>query len=250
MSRVACFVAFALTTASSADAGDRQMTTEWLVKEDTSLIGERDIKREDYVFKQQLLPTALVELVADQSPVLPGGLTNGAQLIEIKTANAIIYCDPNIRAQKAIGHAQPCLVDTDADGKFDGMFLTTSVTKGLLTVQGNRPKTPKVIAPLAYRKIPSESFAFKLFVGIQYRGNANPVGNHIFQINYGDDTKVGSLTERLVVAKKDIPGASRQWFGGAVTVVSETPTGVRVRVEKVLPSQSFGVVQTTTYRIY
>ena len=129
------------------------------------------------------------------------------------------------------------------------MFLTTSTTKGILTIQGNRPKTPRAIAPVTYQRLDVTAFALSLFVGVQYRGNANPAGNHVFQINYGSDTSVGSLTDRFVVGKTTLP-ASQTPFGAQFDLLAQIPEGIKVRVTRTIPPQPFGVLKTTIYRFY
>ena len=227
-------------------AGDRSLQTVWTIQEDASLLGERKIVREDYVLKQRLLPSGLAALA---SSVEEAGLVAGSQLIEVRSPGAVVFCDPAPRAQKLLGHAQPCLVDADDDGRFEGLFLTTSATKGILTIEGNRPKTPRAIMPIAYKRLAVTAFSIPLFVGVQYRGNANPAGNHVFQINYGNDASVGSLSERFVVGKANLP-ATRTPFGAEFGLLTETPEGINVRVIKTIPAQLFGVMKTTTYRIY
>ena len=235
-----------LAGSSSAAAANRFVTTIWSVGESLVPAGEREIGRLDYVFKHRLLPTGLAE-VAEGSPET--GLAAGAQLVELQTGGALVFCDADIRGQKLVGHAQPCLVDADRDGRFESMFRTTSVTKGMLTVQGKLPKKPKPIGPLAYRRLDPAQFKQALFVGLQYRGDANLFDNQVFEVKYGSDDKTGSLTERIVHKKGNIPGETA-FLGGRFTILSTAPEGIRVRVDQPMPPQPFAVFQTTTYRVY
>ena len=247
--RALATVALLVSVGKPAEASDRRLMTEWTIADEQSSPAERELTREDFVIKQRLMPTGVAQFM-DQSAVSaiePALATS--QLVELKSNGAIVFCDPEIRGQKMLGHAQPCFVDADSDGRFESMFLTSSVTKGLLTVQGNRPKSPKAISPIAYRRIPIDDFKPQYFVGIQYRGNANISGNHIFEINYGSAGKMGSLTERFLIKKNEIPGI-RTPFGGQFTLLSESAGGIRIRVDKPFPKQTFGIVQTTTYHIY
>ena len=238
--------AFAAALSGPAWAGDRSLHNVWTIQEDPTSLGDRTLVREDYVLKQRLLPTGLVALSSDFEEV---GLAAGSQLVEVRSPGALVFCDPVPRAQKLVGHAQPCLVDADNDGRFEGLFLTSSVTKGILTIQGSRPKTPRAIVPVAYRRLDVTAFGLPLFVGVQYRGNANPAGNHVFQINYGSDTSVGSLTDRFVVGKTSLP-ASQTPFGARFDLLAHSPEGIQVRVTKTIPTQLFGVMKTTTYTFY
>ena len=242
-------VALLVLAGAPVDASDRNLATVWTIADDLSLPVERDLLREDFVIKQRLMPTGVAQFVDQGAASAIDPALASAQLVELKSTGVVVFCDPEIRGQKAIGHAQPCFVDTDSDGRFESMFFTSSVTKGLLTVQGNRPKNSKPILPIAYRQTPIEDFKPQYFVGIQYRGNANIFGNHIFEINYGSKEKMGSLTERFLVKKNEIP-AMRTPFGGKFTLLSEFAGGIRIRVDKPFPKQHFGIVQTTTYRVY
>ncbi|MFK4792758.1 hypothetical protein [Sphingobium sp. ZW T5_29] len=242
-----CSLAAAAAAVSvPAWAGDRALHHVWTIQEDPTLRGERTLAREDYVLKQRLLPTGLAALSSDLQEF---GLTAGSQLVEVRSPGALVFCDPVPRAQKLVGHSQPCLVDADSDGRFEGLFLTSSVTKGILTVAGSRPKAPRAIGPIAYRRLEVVAFELQLFVGVQYRGNANAAGNHVFQINYGSDASIGSLTSRFVVGKATFP-ATRTAFGAQFDLLSQTPDGIQVRVSRTIPTQPFGVVKTTTYTIY
>lgn len=71
----------------------------------------------------------------------------------------------------------------------------------------------------------------------------------MFQINYGSDASVGSLSERFVVGKANLP-ATRTPFGAEIGLFTGSPEVLNVRVMKTIPAQMFGVVKTTTYRIY
>lgn len=235
--------------ASPAMASDRQLTTVWMIEEAPASSEEREVMREDFVIQQRLMPFGVAQLTATDMPSGIDASLSAAQLVEIRAANALVFCDPEIRSQKLIGHAQPCFVDADRDGRFEAMFLTSSVTKGLLTIQGNRPKKPKAITPLSYKRLPPEDFKAEYLVGVQYRGNANPAGNHVFEINFGTRDKMGALSDRFVVKRSKIPG-SRTPFGGQFTILSESQAGIKIRIDRPFPSQPFGVVQTTTYRIY
>lgn len=207
------------------------------------MLGERKLTREDYVLKQRLLPTGLVALSGDANEA---GLAAGSQLIEIRSPGALVFCDPVARPQKLLGHAQPCLVDANSDGLLEGLFFTTSATKGILTIQGNRPRAPRAIVPVPYQRLDVNSFAKTLFLGLQYRGNANPAGNHVFQVNFGSDNSIGALTQRFVVEKALLP-ATRQPLGAQFALIEDSPTDIRVRVLKTIPVQPFAVVMTKTY---
>jgi hypothetical protein len=235
--------------ASPAMAADRELLTLWKVDVGTAEPTELEVGPGDFVIKQRLLPTGLVELGPEAGRAGIEGIAEGKQLVEVRSAGAAVYCDPVLRAQKLIGHAQPCFVDADFDGRFEGLFRTTSVTKGILTVQGQRPKTPKSIPPISYRQVDPATFGQKLFVGIEYGGGSVLGANYVFSVSYGSTQQTGSLTGEIVHKKEDVPGVQNA-MGGRFTILAATPRGLRVRVDQPIPSDTFSVVQTTTYRIY
>jgi len=242
-------IAALFVLSSPAVAADRFFMTVWMIDDRDPLPGTRELRPGDFVFKQRLLPAGLAQLAPGVSSQGIPGLEDGTQLVELQSRDALVFCDPVIRPKKLVGHAQTCLVDADRDGRFEGLFLTSSVTKGILTIQGKRPKTAKAIAPIAYRRLDPTEFNEDLFVGLQYRGNANLVGNHVFEIRFGSAEEMGSLTRRLLHKKGDIPG-SKEVMGGRFTILGSTPQGIDVRLDRPFPRQPFGVVQTTTYRVY
>jgi hypothetical protein len=250
VSSLILFFGFIMTPAF-AIAQDRTMKTIWTIEASTSTPTAQKLKPRDYIFRQRLLPTAIAQIDGIALGVSIEGVTNETQLVEIQSAGAAVFCDPVVRAQKLIGHAQPCFIDGDNDGRFEGLFMTTSVTEGLLNIQGNRPKKPRAILPVTYKKLASDQFKRQLFFGIQYRGNANVLSNHVFEYNFGDLNTVekDSITNRFIVKRNELP-MKMDIMGGSFTLMSESADGIVVRIDKTLPSQPFGVLQTTTYRFY
>jgi hypothetical protein len=247
MKLVTVIAAF-LALSSPAMAAERSLMTVWMIDDRAAVPETRDLRSGDFVFKQRLLPAGLARIAVGAASPGPSGLADGRQLIELQS-DVPVFCDPVIGPKKLIGHGQTCLIDADRDGRFEGMFLTSSVTKGILTIQGKRPKTAKAIAPVAYRRLDPTEFEEDLFVGLQYRGNANLFGNEVFEIKYGSAERTGSLTKRLLHKKANIPG-STDFLGGRFTILESTPQGIRVRIDKPMPRQPFGVIQTTTYHFY
>lgn len=232
-------------------AQDRSLNTVWMIEGSADIPKEMELKPRDYVFRQRLLPTAVAQTegVGEGAPI--AGVTDKTQLVEVKSLGVAVFCDPLVRAQKLIGHAQPCFVDADNDGRFEALFMTSSVTEGLLNIQGNRPKKPRAITPVTYKRLAADKFERQLFFGIQYRGNANVVSSHVFEYNFGDigAAEKDAITNRFVVKRDELP-VKRDVMGGSFTILSESTDGIVVRIDKPLPSQPFGVFQTTTYRFY
>lgn len=232
-----------------AIAAKQHISTMWMVEEATAHSDPFDLASRDYVLKHRLLPTGLAQLVNGSSSPGLGEMVAGKQLVELQSGTTPIYCDPVIRPKKLVGHAQHCLVDADRDGRFEGFFTTSSVTKGILTIQGALPKRFTSVEPIAYRQIEPRTFDQDLFLGVQYRGDANLVGNHIFEIRYGSADDQGSLTKRILHKKSNVPG-STDVLGARFTILEAGGGRIRTRIDQPIPSQPFAVLQTTTYRIY
>jgi hypothetical protein len=67
--------------------------------------------------------------------------------VEARTSGLKVFCVPAVPKQKLIGASfQPCMIDSDADGAFEGWFNAMSQTKSILMLTGNYPKKPKAIA--------------------------------------------------------------------------------------------------------
>lgn len=228
-------------------AAQRGVMTIWNVEAAEPRPEPFQVGPNDYVIRQRLLPMGLAELNG-AAPGL-GAMVAGKQLIELQGGGAAIFCDPVIRAKKLLGHAQLCLMDSDRDGRFDAYFETSSVTKGIVTIQGSRPKRPTALEPVGYRRIDPRQFDQQLFLGVQYRGNANIFGNFVFEIRYGSEGNMGSLTRRILHKKANVPG-STDVLGGRFSILESGSGGIKVRIDSPLPPQPFGVLQTTTYRIY
>lgn len=244
------FIVGALSGSVHTFAQDRAISTHWLIEPDNSLLGSRVVADREYVLKQRLLPAGLVQLDSD---VPSAGLKAGDQLIELMSDGVLVFCDPQMRPSKMMGlvsaSGQFCFVDADRDGAFEGMFRGMTATKSMLMINQTRPKKAKPLSPVAYHRIDSALFAQKLFVGIQYRGNAGLVRNHVFQINFGSDEKFENITERMLVKPATLD-ADQTPFGALYKVLAETPEGIRVEVSRTMPAQPFNVEKITTIRFY
>lgn len=240
--------AFALTAIVPAAAQDRAMSTAWFIQPTPVPEGERDLAGGEFVLKQRLLPMGLAELSAPLS-LGKESLPVGSQLIEVKTDGARIYCQPRIARQKLLGHAQLCLVDGDSDGRFDGQFRTTSQTKGLLTIGGNRPKSPKAITPVAYAQVDPATLRDEYFVAIERRNFFNIYSLESFMIAFGRDGELERITAPVNFKSAEMP-KDVEILGARFTALSEAAGKMKVRMHTAMPPQPFGVVKTTSYSFY
>ncbi len=227
------------------------MSTIWTISPTTESPAERLIASGEWVLQQPLLPEGLFRL--EGPAVVVGGtalLQSGAQLIEIRAEGATVACDAVARRQKLIGASQFCLVDYDKDGRFDGMFPVANISKGggLPTVQGAYPKKAKSIEPVSYSRTDPAQIEARYFVGIRNAGKATLYDWQNFQVCYGSESATDCLSAYNRTSASAFP-QSLNVLGSRVTVLAREDGKVRVRVDSTMPTQPFGIISTTTYRI-
>jgi hypothetical protein len=237
---------------------EREFNSVWLVQPSEVPLGIRTIKNNDFVLKQRLLPPSLIRVRTDALDSQTGKViaAAGTQLFGLSTDGPPIFCITGVRDATFVktlliggGNRQICLVDMDRDGSLDGHFGVGNVIKGLPNISGRRPKTPKPVKGGAYDSLRPDQIEVEYFVGAQYRGNANLGGNHVFEIRYGSAEQTGSLTDRLSHKETQVPG-SMEILGGRFTILEAGSGTIRVQVDQTFPAQRFGVIQTTTFRVY
>lgn len=241
-------LALVLTTASAVNAQSRDLQTIWIVQPGVVPAGERDLAGGEFVIKQRLLPTGLAQLegdVAAKGAFIP----SGTQLIQVRSPDVKVYCPAEVAQQKLIGHAHVCLIDSDGDNQFDSLFKTTSQTKGLLVVAGNRPKNPEPIIAVPYRTLEPAAMRDEYFVAIERRNYFNIYGRESFMIAFGREGALERLTSPLSFKSSELP-KTMTIMGAQFEALSETDGKLKVRVLTAMPPQPFGIVKTTTYRFY
>lgn len=240
-------LAMALLVSGPAVADPRDLASLYVIQPGDVPAGTRELSSGDYVVKQRLLPTGLAEL-AEPVTLKPGAtVPAGTQLVEVQAEAAAVRCVAERAAQKMIGHAQPCFVDADRDGRFESWFSTSSTTKGILTITGRVPKQPTMLdTPVAYRTIDPALHKPELFVGIQRRNYFNIYGRENFMIVFGHEGETSELTTPQWVKSAQMP-KELGIMGARFTALSETAGKMQVRVDAAMPKQPFGVTVTTTY---
>lgn len=223
------------------------MHTHWSIQSQSPPEGDRALAGGEYVLQQRLLPSGLAELQTGIDLPKEGiSLSAGSQLIEVKTNGVAIFCQPSIQAPKLIGHAQLCLVDSNNDDAFDGFFKTTSMTKGILTIQGNRPKQPKAIEATRFARVTPSSFKEQYFVAIERRNYFNIYGRESFMIVFGREGDLDRITSPIQFNSSDFP-KDINILGSHFTALTENEGKMIVRVHSAMPEQPFGIM---TYRVY
>lgn len=251
MARVAGLCAgLALVLPAAAQEPSRHISALWWVQAAEPPQGERELASGEFVLKQRLLPTGLVEL---EAPVAIGSATlaAGTQLVDVNAGDGPeIFCIPEVAKQKLIGASfQPCLMDSDSDGDFEGWFNVISQTKGLLTLTGKYPKKPKPLAATRYRIVPPQAMTDEYFVAIERRNYFNIYSRESFMIAFGRDGALERLTAPISFKSDEMP-KQMTVMGASFTALSERDGKLVVSVTTAMPRQIFSVIKTTSYSFY
>ncbi len=258
MTRSNLALAFALAALSPATAGaqSREIETVWNILPVDAQPGPVTVASGTMVWTQALAPEGLVVLAQDAALSGKGKivLQSGARLIKAR-AGVPVYCD--VDAHKAgaaesflmgtMGERTACLIDADRDGRFDGYFTNKVQFEGFPIARGKYPNKPDAIVPVAYRETDAASLSNEYRVGIEYRGDANLAGAHLFRVAFSGPKDKSALSDWVSVPGKGLP-QSREVLGARFTVLSEDGPQVQVRIERTMPAQPFEVVRTVVFK--
>ena len=244
------FVGLTFALSASGQEPSRYISALWWVQPAELPVGERELASGEFVLKQRLLPTGLAELDA---PVTIGSTTlaAGTQLVDGSAGEGPeIFCLPEVAKQKLIGASfQPCLMDSDSDGDFDGWFNVISQTKGLLTLSGKYPKKPKPLAETPYRTMAPTKMKDEYFVEIERRNYFNIYSRESFMIAFGRDGALDRLTAPVSFKSDEMP-KRMDVMGASFTALSERDGKMVVSVAKTMPRQLFSVMKLASYSFY
>jgi hypothetical protein len=246
-------IAIAATLPIRAEAQDRDLGNTWVIEPVADGEGEALVPKGDYLLKQRLLPTGLVELKADVE--LPGGkLASGSQLIEVRPSEARIFCWPRTAKLKLLGRTfQPCLVDGNGDGAFDSWFTAGTTTQGILSIVGTWPhKTRALPSAVPFVRVAPAAMRDRYFVAIEHATAFIDPSRHLLLTAYGREGESGSKdkVQRLSDGPSLGEGALPKDFemlGARFTVLSASAEGLKVRISRTMPAQTFGVMTIITY---
>lgn len=241
---VVLFFAAVASPVSAAEELSRYISTPWIIAPLNTIPGERALAGGDFVLKQRLLPTGLVELAV---PVAMGSnsFEAGTQFFKAKTDGVAVYCRPYAPDSALVG----CLLDRDSDGDFDEWFDVVSQTKGLPSVAQKYTKKRKPVSEIAYRKIPVTSMTDTYFVAIERRNYFNIYSRESFMIVFGREGRTERLTQPVSFKSDEMP-KQLTIMGAVFTAVAERDGKMVVTVQREMPMQPFSVVKTTSYSVY
>jgi hypothetical protein len=247
----------AVSGSAAVAQAPREMTTIWLVQPAVEITGQTvEVSRGDFLLKQRALPSGLARLTGELST--PDGkrhFTANHELFEVKS-DMPIYCAVQARAQSGLekwltegATKQFCLVDSNSDLQFDAYFEPISQIPGLPTISGKRPKKLKPLSPVPYAMADASTMQATYWIGIEYQGKPLIYDRLNFAVAFGSEVSKGSLTDWVYTSGSKFP-ASSGLLGAKFTVLDNPGGKIKVRIDQPMPPQPFGVMRTTTYRIY
>ena len=220
---MAALVAAVVAASASAQSDERaeralrEFTSVWLVQPSDQPLGARTVNDGDYVFRNRLLPLALIRLTADAVDRESGEVVAaaGTQLFGVMTRGAPIYCIVGRREPSAVvrilwrgGNRQICLVDFEKDGTLDAHFAAGNQIMGVPNFAGRRPRDPDPLTGAAYEELAPDQIAVEYFVGVKYddvigllRRRPTPV----FSVEFGSEQSRERLTQQVRPIRRSDP---------------------------------------------
>jgi hypothetical protein len=235
----------------------RQFQTLWFVEGAPLSMGQVSTPPGKLIFKQRLLPLGVAILDIEFSGLTPDlAVPAGTELIKAIGPRGALYCstaykEPSFLASALLGSGGPdqlkqvCFYDADEDGRFEQAFRGYTQLPTLPSASGLLPKKPKIIDPVAYHKVEPSTFKQFYYVGIQYAGQSKIGSLRRFHLSFGTDSALGSLSDNIFTKRdSDLP-AKIEVMGAVVTVRGGEGRNVLATIDRMFPSQPFGVIVTT-----
>ena len=267
MSRyVLLFAVFASMFCSPALAERINYSTSWVTGEPIAeldkplpAIGEEaGIKHGDIAMAARLYPQEIAYLAAqivdgDGDELAPAG----SELYALRTNSGKAFCLTGSQKISAFASAmlgdsgakQTCFVDGDGNGTFESFFTARSSVRGVPNFTGRTSKKPKLIVETRYETKPIENMQAIFFVALEYRGNTNLQGNHIFETIFGSGSTKENLTSRMVIKAGELP-AQVNFLGGQFELLEGGGNSATIRVVKPVERRPFDVLRSVSYRFY
>ena len=256
----AAFGAIALAATAAADTpsdrAEREFTAVWIVQEADAPLGARSVNDGEFVFRNRLLPPALIRLRADALAEGNGNVVvaAGTQLFGLLTQGPPIYCvvgrrEPSV-AMRILWHGgnrQVCLTDLDRDGTLDAHFTVGNQVMGVPNFSGRRPRNPDRLRGAAFETLAPDQIDVEYFVGVKYEGRIGMVRRNptpVFSVVFGTEGSQERLSGDVRPVRRSDPPLVTPLLAEFVV------TGVRgdtidIDVRRNVPPQPFAVVRTT-----
>lgn len=247
--------------ALAQDRAEREFQSLWFIQPSDQPLGPRSVNEDEFVFRNRLLPPALVRLSADAVDSESGEVIvpAGAQLFGLIVKSAPIYCvvgrrDPSTAARILLGpnaaNRQVCLIDLDGNRVFDAHFRVPNQVRGVPNFSGRRPRSPDALTGAAFETLSPDQIEVEYFVGVKYQGMIGLTRRRpAFSIVFGTDRSTDRLTELVQPVRGSDPPLATPLR--AEFVVSEVRGDtIDIDVRRNVPAQPFSVVRTVTYSYY
>ena len=246
-----------LAAASAAPAnaqnfgmGDpRAIETVWTIEPAPPPPGVRELGGKEFVVKQRLLPSGLIELARNVVRAEAGAdLPAVTQMIEVRGSAGAIFCEGELRVNGIGAGRQTCLVDSDGDFLLDAAFRTASNTPALVMISGRMPKSTQPLAsPIPYQRIDPALSRLGAFVAIERRNWFNIYGLEGFTILFGSADRQARITSPVQFKSSEMP-KELTVLGARFAALAEKDGKMSIRVDQAMPAQDFGVTKTIWYR--
>ena len=247
--------------AIAQDRAEREFKSLWFVQPSDQPIGPRSVNEDEFVFRNRLLPPALVRLTADAVDRESGEVVvpAGTQLFGLIAKSAPIYCvvgrrDPSTAARILLGpnaaNRQVCLIDLDGDQLFDAHFRVPNLVRGVPNFAGRRPRNPDALTGAAFETLPPDQIEVEYFVGVKYAGMIGLTRRRpAFWIVFGTERSTERLTTMVQPIRGTDPPLVTPLLAEFVVSAVRGDT-IDIDVRRNVPAQPFSVVRTVSYSYY
>lgn len=213
------------------------------------------IKAGGFVDRGRLLPRALVTIAEPAITAKKGRvlLHAGGYLVRMGASPFPTYCTWR-HGTKPVSYdiklAEPgaflCLLDKDADGRFDHHYFKFSWAAMFMAAyfdKNNKPHEP-LVTPLAYQRAPAERFRDMVSVGTVWTTRTRGGKTEMCFTNILANDAKPRETERLKLTtaaggpQQCVPGDATKVaaFGSDFTVISASATQATLRIDKPFPT--------------
>ena len=231
-------------------------STKWIIEATPLPAREISVAPGSPVLKQRLLPLGLAVLDQDYVGAKPADrLAVGTELIRATGPAVPVYCAIRGKANLLSAVLSPlpsstmrCFADDDADGDFDRTFSAATNVKELPQPMGDLPRDKAATIAVGYSVRSPETFGAGYYVGVLYDGQSMVGTLRRFRTVYGAEKKWGTPTGDNLFTKRDsdLPKAI-EVLGAAFTVLGGDGKNVRIRIDRMMPAQPFGIFATVRY---
>jgi hypothetical protein len=241
--------------APAAAAAEREVETVWRIGAASPPAAPVQVRSGGEIWRQPLVPEGVVILAGPAVTTRNGKtiIAAGRRLIKARS-DVPVYCD--LDAHKAgagesflmgsVGERTACLIDRDADGRFDGYFGNKVQFEGFPVVRGRYPDKADPIEPIAYAPADPAEAVRDHWIAVEYRGTGLS-GDRFFRIAFYGPKDKSALSQWAALPSSGLP-AEATMLGGRFTLLAAGQGSVTVRVDRAMPEQPFNVVRTFSYR--